>query len=211
MLPRSLASGVIGPIGGWLYNRIGARVLVVTGLVLNAWAFWQFSHLTGQVGAWDLFWPQIWSGAGTGILFVAVSTAALSTISKPKMTAATGLYNVVRQVAASIGIAVAATQLSWGTSRYHDLLSEHVTPYGEGTRLFLGRVTAAMRAAGADPVTAARRATAILDLRVTRQAVVLAYNHIFELAAVLFVVAIPLVLLLKKKTPPAAAEPLAAD
>jgi len=212
MLPRSLASGVVGPIGGWLYNRIGARVLVATGLVLNAYAFWQFAHLTGQVGAWDLFWPQIWSGAGTGILFVAISTAALSTIAKPKMTAATGLFNVVRQVAASIGIAVAATQVSYGTSRYHDVLAEHVTAYGEGTRLFLGRLTAAMRAAGADPVTAAKRAVAILDLRVTRQAVVLAYNHLFELAAALFVVALPLVVLLRKKAPAGGAVPaVAAD
>jgi len=106
---------------------------------------------------------------------------------------------------------VAATQLSYGTSRYHDALAEHVTMYGEGTRLFLQRATAAMRASGSDPVTAAKRAVAILDLRVTQQAVVLAYNHIFELAAALFLVAIPLVLLLKKRASGRAVEPIAAD
>ena len=211
MLPRSLASAVVGPISGWFYNKVGPRILVFIGLALNAWSFWQLAHLTGQVGPWDIFWPQIWSGAGTSILFVAIATAALATIPKPRMTAATGLYNVVRQVAASIGIAVAATQLSYGTSRYHDVLAEHVTAYGEGTRLFLQRMTAAMRAAGADPVTAAKRAVAILDGRVTRQAVVLAYNHIFELAAVLFVVAIPLVLLLRHRTPKDEIQPIAAD
>jgi MFS transporter, DHA2 family, multidrug resistance protein len=211
MLPRSIASGVIGPIGGWLYNRIGARVLVFVGLALNAYGFWQLAHLTGQVGVWDIFWPQVWSGAGTGILFVAISTAALSTITKPRMTAATGLFNVVRQVFASIGIAVAATQLSYGTQRYHDIIAEHVTMYGEGTRLFLQRVTSAMLAAGADPVTAGRRALAILNLRVTRQAVVLAYNHIFQLAAALFLVAIPLVWLLKSRRAPGRAAPVPAD
>ena len=174
-------------------------MLVFIGMALNAYSFWQLAHLTSQVGAWDIFWPQVWSGAGTSILFVAIATAALSTIPKPRMTAATGLYNVVRMVCASIGIAVAATQLSYRTSRYHDLLAEHVTLYGEGTRLFLQRATAAMRAAGADPVTAAKRAVAILDGQVTRQAVVLAYNHIFELAAALFVLGIPLVLLLKHR------------
>ena len=211
MLPRSLASGVVGPIGGWFYNRVGPRVLVLIGLALNAFAFWQLSHLTSQVGAWDIFWPQVWSGAGMGLLFVAIATAALSAIPKPRMTAATGLYNVVRQVAGSIGIAVAATQLSYGTQRYHDLISEHVTMYGEGTRLFLQRVTAAMRGAGADPVTAGKRALAILDGRVTRQAVVLAYNHIFQLAAVLFVVAIPLVWLLKAKPVRDGPAPIAVD
>jgi DHA2 family multidrug resistance protein len=106
---------------------------------------------------------------------------------------------------------VAATQLSYGTHRYHDIIAEHVTSYGEGTRLFLRRLTAAMVAAGADPVTAGKRALVILDLRVTRQAVVLAYNHIFQLAAALFVAAIPLVWLLKRARAPAKATSVPAD
>jgi DHA2 family multidrug resistance protein len=192
MLPRSVASAIVGPIGGRLYNRLGPRVLVAIGLLLNAVGFWQFAHLTGQVGAWDIFWPQVWQGAGMGLLFVAIATAALATIPKPKMTAATGLYNVVRQVCSSVGIAVAATQLTYGTARYHDLLAEHVTMYAEGTRLLLRQLTTAMLRAGADPVTAAQRALSILDLRVLRQATVLAYNHIFELTTVLFLLGLPL-------------------
>ena len=218
MLPRSIASAIVGPIGGRFYNRLGPRVLVFVGLVLNAIGFWQFTHFTGQIGAWDLFWPQVWQGSGMGLLFVAIATAALTTIPKPKMTAATGLYNVVRQVAASIGIAISATQVDAGTHRYHDLLAQHVTIYSEGTRLALQRLTAAMVQAGADPTTAAQRATAILNGRVTRQAVVLAYNHLFELATVLFVAALPLTLLLVSRRKAeaevaaveAAAEPAAA-
>jgi MFS transporter, DHA2 family, multidrug resistance protein len=199
MIPRSLASAIVGPIGGRFYNRLGPRVLVAIGLALNAVGFWQFTHLTGQVGAWDLFWPQIWQGAGMGILFVAIATAALTTIPRPRMTAATGLYNVVRQVFASIGIAVAATQVDVNTHRYHDLLAEHVTMYSEGTRLALQRLTAAMVQAGADVTTATHRALAILNGQVTRQAVVLAYNHLFALAAALFVAALPLTLLLASR------------
>ena len=199
MLPRSIASAVVGPIAGWFYNRVGPRFLVILGMALNAVGFWQFAHLTGQVGAWDLFWPQVWQGAGMGMLFMAIATAALASIPKPRMTAATGLYNVVRQVAGSIGIAVAATQVTYGTHRYHDLLSEHVTMYAQGTRQMLQRLTAAMIQAGADPVSAARKALAVLNLRVTRQATVLAYNHIFELTAVLFVVGLPLALLLASR------------
>jgi len=199
MLPRSIASAIAGPIGGRFYNRVGPRLLVGTGLVLNAVGFWQLSHLTGQVGAWDFFWPQVWQGAGMGLLFMAIATAALATIPKPKLTAATGLYNVVRTVFGSIGIAVAATQMTSGTHRYHDLLAEHLTVYAEGTRQTLQRLTAAMVQAGADPLTAGQRALGILNLRVTRQASVLAYNHLFELTTVLFLAALPLAFLLASR------------
>ena len=199
MLPRSIASAITGPIGGRFYNRVGPRFLVGTGLVLNAVGFWQLSHLTGQVGAWDFFWPQVWQGAGMGLLFMAIATAALATIPKPKLTAATGLYNVVRTVFGSIGIAVAATQMTSGTHRYHDLLAEHLTVYAEGTRQTLQRLTAAMVQAGADPLTAGQRALGILNLRVTRQASVLAYNHLFELTTVLFLAALPLAFLLASR------------
>jgi len=197
MLPRSIASAVIGPIGGRFYNKVGPRVLVAVGLALNAYGFWQFSHLTTQVGAWDLLWPQVWQGAGMGLLFVAIATAALATIEKPRMTSATGLYNVVRQVSASIGIAIAANQVDAGTHRFHDQLAEGVTMYSEGTRTTLQRLAGAMVQAGADTAGATHRALAVMNLRVTRQAVVLSYNHLFQLAAMLFVVALPLTLMLK--------------
>jgi len=197
MLPRSIASAVVGPIGGRFYNKVGPRVLVAVGLALNAYGFWQFSHLTTQVGVWDLLWPQVWQGAGMGLLFVAIATAALATIPKPRMTAATGLYNVVRQVSASIGIAIAANQVDAGTHRFHDQLAEGVTMYSEGARTMLQRMTGAMIQAGGDSVTAVQRGLAIMNGRVTRQAVVLAYNHLFQLAAMLFVVSLPLTLMLK--------------
>ncbi|MGD0483326.1 MAG: DHA2 family efflux MFS transporter permease subunit [Gemmatimonadales bacterium] len=199
MLPRSIASAVAGPIGGRFYNRVGPRFLVVVGMALNAVGFWQLSHLTGQVGAWDFFWPQVWQGAGMGLLFMAIATAALATIPKPRMTAATGLYNVVRTVCGSIGIAVAATQTTSSTHRYHDLLAEHVTIYAEGTRQMLQRLTGSMVQAGTDPVTAGQRALGILNLRVTRQATVLAYNHLFQMTTVLFLVALPLAFLLASR------------
>jgi DHA2 family multidrug resistance protein len=196
MMPRAIATGVFNPIVGKLYNRVGPRLMVGVGLVLSALSFWQLAHLTTATGAWDIFWPQVWGGLAFSVLFVALSTAALSTIDKPRMTQATGLYNVVRQVCGSVGIALAATELTRSSVRYHDLLAEHVTVFDAATTAFLARVQAGMVSAGADVGTAAQRALAVLNLQVHRQAVVLAYNHIFSLCAVMFLLAMPLVWML---------------
>src|SRR5690606_9294641 len=118
------------------------------------------------------------------------------TIEKPKITAATGLYNVVRQVFGSVGIAVAATSLTHGRSEYRAVLAEHVTAFDPAARSWLEAATAGMRAAGADALTASRRALELLDLELLRQAAVLAYNHVFVLVTFLFAASLPLVLFL---------------
>ncbi|HEX9106044.1 MAG TPA: hypothetical protein VF832_02420, partial [Longimicrobiales bacterium] len=125
--------------------------------------------------------------------------AALATVPKPRMTAATGLYNVVRQVCGSVGIALTATELTRGTARYHDILAEHVTAYNNVAVDFLARAQAAMLARSADAHIAAQKALSLVNLMVRKQAAVLAYNRIFALIAMMFLLAIPLAFLLANR------------
>lgn len=199
LMPRSLAMAVIMPIGGRFYNKLGPRVLVGSGLIVTGLSFWQLSHLTTNVGFWDILWPQVWQGVGFSLIFVALSTAALATIARPEVTAATGLYNVSRQVFGSVGIAVAATQLTAGVTEYHAILGEHVGTANAAATSWLSSVTAAMMArTGGDAETARNQALKLLDVIVTRQATVLSYNRVFVLVSLLFVLALPLVFLLKR-------------
>ena len=196
LMPRSLAMLVLMPVAGRLYNRMGARSMVVVGLVSLIIGHWQLAQLTTQTGIWDLVLPQIWTGAGFAFLFAALSTAALSHIAKSRMTAATGLYNVVRQVMGSIGIAIAATMLTRGEQRYYAVLAEDT-----GSRLaaqWLSSVSHAMQGTGATLYEARQRALALLGFRVSQQAAVLSYNHIFLVVASVFVIVSPLVLLLPR-------------
>ncbi len=200
LMPRSLAMAVLMPIGGRFYNRLGPRLLVGSGLIIAGYGFYSMSKLTTGVGYWDLFWPQLWQGVGFAIIFVALSTAALSTISRPNMTAATGLYNVVRQVMGSVGIAMAATILGTSSVRYHAVLSENAGASGMARQMLNG-LTASMVARGADLFTAQQRAMRLVQATIERQAAVLAYNHVFVLVSTLFVIGLPLVFLLRRGTP----------
>jgi DHA2 family multidrug resistance protein len=205
LMPRSLAMAVLMPVAGRFYNRLGPRVLVGSGLLIAGAAFYSMSKLTTSVGYWDLFWPQLWQGVGFSLIFVALSTAALSTIARPNMTAATGLYNVVRQVMGSVGIAIAATTLTTTTVRYHAILSEDAGASGAG-RQWLDAITRGMMAKGADAFTATAQAMRVLDGLISRQASVLAYNHVFVLVSLLFFIGFPLVFLLRRGSPDAEVE-----
>ncbi len=199
LMPRSLAMAVCMPIGGRFYNRLGPRVLVGSGLLVTGFSFWDLSHLTSSVGYWDIFWPQVWQGVGFSLIFVALSTAALATIPKPEVTAATGLYNVSRNIFGSIGIAISAAQLTAGTGRFHAMLAERVNIANTAAMSWLSTATAAMMArTGADAATARGMALKLLDGTISRQAAVLSYNRVFVLLSILFLLALPLVFFLKR-------------
>ena len=197
LMPRSLAMAVLMPIGGKFYNKLGPRVMVAAGLIISAVSFLQLAHMTVDTGFRDLLWPQVLQGAGFSLVFVALTTAALAAIPKPKITAASGLYNVVRTVFGSIGIAIAASQLSSTAAANHAVLAERAGLANPAATSWVAQATAGMMRTGADPYTARMRALRLLDATITRQSVVLALNHVFVLIAVLFFLALPLVLLLR--------------
>jgi DHA2 family multidrug resistance protein len=197
LMPRSLAMAVLMPIGGKAYNRLGPKVMVASGLAVSALSFLMLANMTVDTGFWDLLWPQILQGAGFSLVFVALTTAALASIPKPKITAASGLYNVVRTVFGSLGIAVAASQLSSTAAANHAVLVERAGLTNPTAMAWVAQATQGMMRSGADPYTARLRALRLLDFSITRQSVVLAINHVFVLIAILFVLALPLVVLLR--------------
>jgi DHA2 family multidrug resistance protein len=197
LMPRSLAMAVVMPISGRLYNRIGPRVLVGTGLLVSAWSFWELAQLTPMTSPMSLLMPQVWQGIGFGLIFVALSTAALAPMSKRNMTEAAGLYNVVRQVFGSVGIALAATVITGRTGAYHDVLARNLTPYNDAALGWLRSVSGALTARGMDPASSHLGALRLLDLGVTQQASILAYNHAFYLVAALFLACLPMAFLLE--------------
>jgi DHA2 family multidrug resistance protein len=197
LMPRSLAMAVLMPIGGKFYNRLGPRVMVAAGLLMSAVSFVQLAHMTVDTGFKDLLWPQVLQGAGFSLVFVALTTAALASIPKPKITAASGLYNVVRTVFGSLGIALAASQLSSNAATNHALLAERAGVANPAAASWVAQATAGMMRTGVDQYTARMRALRLLDATISRQSVILALNHVFVLIAILFVIALPLVLLLR--------------
>lgn len=197
ILPRTLAMAMVMPIAGKLYNRTGPRWLIASGLVFNILSFYQFSRLSLSVGYWDLFFPQALQGFGFGFIFVAISTAALSTIEKKSMTAAAGLYNVTRQVFGSIGIAMSASLLTRGEMLNRAVLMEHINLFTDKTSDTIRVLSSYLYSRGMDYTGAYDRSLKIMEGVVAKQASMLSYNHVFLIMSVVFLVSMPLIFLIK--------------
>ena len=81
-------------------------------LVLSAWSCWWLGDLNQYAGVGDVFWPRMIQGFGMGLTFVPVTTVMLAPLPKNELASATGVSMLVRQLGASVGIAVLTTLLA---------------------------------------------------------------------------------------------------
>ncbi|HAA30598.1 MAG TPA: MFS transporter [Cyanobacteria bacterium UBA8553] len=111
LMPQAISTALVMPIAGRLADRIDPRIPIAVGIALFVVGTWQFSYLNMRSGYWDFFWPQVGRGIGLGFIFVPLSSATLGSISKAKTASASGLYNLIRQLGGSIGIALLTLML----------------------------------------------------------------------------------------------------
>jgi DHA2 family multidrug resistance protein len=196
LFPSAVASSVSMLAASRLLKVVPARYLVAAGTIVLATSMFMHGTLTTQSGRGDLFWPVVLRGAGFGMIFVPITTAAFVGLAPRELPHGAALFNLTRQLGGSVGIALIATQLTTSTARHRAALVEHLTVYDAVTT---GQV-AAMRAhfvgAGADTATAERQALALLDHRVNGQAQMLAYRDAFGFLGLVVLASFPLVFLL---------------
>ena len=155
-------------------------------------------ELNLQAGYWDIFWPQFLQGAGMALLFVPLTTVSMATIEPSRMGNATSLFNLMRNIGGSVGIAMTGTYLQRHRQAVTSALGEHINVYDPVARSMISQITAGMIAAGADAVTATQRAYVILYGMLVRQASMVAFVTVFRVLGVVFLLMIPLVLLMKR-------------
>lgn len=199
MLPRCLVMVVGMPIAGRLYNRTGPRPMVGAGLALSALAAFQMSRFTTNTSIIGLTVPQAWQGLAFSLIFVSLSTAALASVPRPRMTNATALYNLVRQMGGSFGIAILATILEKHQDVAGAQLSSHVNTYNPAFLLRYDAMAQALASRGVVRDEAGRKTLALINGLVNQQAAVLSFEYAFAIVGILFVCTLPLVLLLRSR------------
>ena len=109
----------------------------------------------------------------------------------------TGMFNLIRQLGGSLGIAIMATLLSHLRSIERALLVEHVTIGDPATVARIGSITRGVIARGVDAASAGNVANAIVERQVELQASMLAFSKIYLVSGIALVAALPLLLLFK--------------
>ncbi|MBI3792143.1 MAG: DHA2 family efflux MFS transporter permease subunit [Gemmatimonadetes bacterium] len=197
ILPGAIASAITMAT---LSRRIGtfdARITIVAGVFLFFGCMLWMSNMTLESGADEMFWPLIIRGFAMGLIFVPLTNASMAELAPQDIPQGTGMFNLMRQLGGSMGIAVIATLLGRFTKVGKALLSEHVTNGDPATMERLNFITRGLQSRGIDAITAKQQALALLDRGMTAQATVLGFSKIYLISGTAFVCALPLLLLWK--------------
>jgi MFS transporter, DHA2 family, multidrug resistance protein len=198
MAPRGMGAFVMMPVTGLMTGRFDPRKLLTVGLMIGGSSLLWLSHLNLEAGYWDIFWPQLIQGIGMSLLFVPLTTVSMDPIPRERMGNATSLFNLMRNIGGSVGIAATGTMLARDAQSTTALLGANITPFNPAAQTMLAQMKNAFIAAGADAVTATNRAYAALFGVVQRQATMMSFVTIFQLLGVMFFALVPLVLLMKR-------------
>ncbi|WP_127584460.1 DHA2 family efflux MFS transporter permease subunit [Paenibacillus koleovorans] len=156
LLPQALASGLMMPIAGMLFDKIGVRWLVVAGLGLVSGALYQYSHVDLTTQRVDLILPLLMCGAGMGMMMMPMNSHLISKAPRDLVSRVTSLTNAMQQVISSLAVATLVTIL---TSRTATKLTELQSAAG-GAGAAAGGGASSAGSAGAGAAAGAAKGTA---------------------------------------------------
>jgi DHA2 family multidrug resistance protein len=198
MAPRGLGSFIAMPVVGMILGRFDARKMLSLGIFGAAFTLLQLSWLNLSAGYWDIFWPQFLQGISLSLLFVPLTTVTMDSISKEQMGNATSIFNLMRNIGGSMGIAFATTYLERLSQQHINVLGRHVDRYGVQSQQMINSVRGALMARGADAATATQQAHGAIFGMVQRQASMLSFLDTFRAMAVVFLLVLPLLLIMRR-------------
>jgi DHA2 family multidrug resistance protein len=184
--PRGIGALSTTPLAGYLTGKTDPRRLLLVGFVLGSITMFSFSHLNLNAGYWDIFWPQVFQGIALSFLFVPLMALSMAGIAKEKMGNATSIFNLMRNIGGSVGVAIMTTFLARRAQLHQNQLVSHITPGNPATQRMLQSAQAYFQAKGFDQFTASRKALAVLYGMVQRQASMLSFVEAFWVMGIVF-------------------------
>jgi DHA2 family multidrug resistance protein len=198
MLPRGLGSFIAMPIVGILMSKIEARKLLAAGILMASTSMILLGRLNLNAGYWDIFWPQILQGLSMGLLFVPLTTITNDPIPNQQMGNATSIFNLMRNVGASFGIAGVTTMLARNTQKHINILGANVTEFRPGVQSTLQQLTGFFGAAGSPPGASTHQGYGALFGMVMQQAAMMSFIDIFRFLGIMFSLMLPLILIMRR-------------
>jgi len=199
-LPIGLIMAVCGPVAGRLSDKMNPKILSLFGIIMLALSLFVNQYLSLFSERSSIMVSLYLRGIGLGFIFSPMSTLALSEISRERMAQASGLFNVLRQIGGSFGVAIMGTLLTMRTDFHMTIYGESVAKSSPMTQnILLGLRQFAQQSVGGTSSLDAMRAQALVGSNLSLQAFISAVDDDFLIAAMITILCVIPILFLRNR------------
>ena len=202
--PGGIATMFAMPLVGKFIGKVNPKRFLVVGICVCAVSTYMMSRFNLTTDFWTFVWPRVFLGFGMGMTFIPLTTLTLSHIPRELMTEATSLYNLLRNLGGSVGIAFTTTILSRRAQLHQTRLVEHLSPFDPSYQIYHEKAAGLLAAKGLP----AAGADGMLYRELVRQSTTLAFTDAFLIICFLILSVLPLVFIMKWQKAPGAGPPV---
>jgi MFS transporter, DHA2 family, multidrug resistance protein len=203
--PGGIATMIAMPFAGKLVNKMNPKYMLAVGISICALSTYMMSQFNLTADFWTFVWPRVALGLGMGLTFIPLTTMTLSHIPRENMTEASSLYNLIRNLGGSVGIAFATTMVSRHAQFHQARLVEHLSPFDPAYSFYHDKIARYLGANGLPPAGA----DGMMYHELVRQSTALAFNDAFLVICMLILSILPIVFLMQRTQIPPAGPPQA--
>ncbi|MGV3602314.1 MAG: DHA2 family efflux MFS transporter permease subunit [Dyadobacter fermentans] len=196
MVPAAIVTAMMMPIVGQLLQRgVKQQYLVAIGMIFFfIYSYWGYLILTPDTGKDAFFNMLIVRGIGLGLLFVPITTLALSTLKGREIGEGAAFTGMMRQLGGSFGVAVITTFIARQNMAHRNDLVSKLDVNNPIVQQRVEGLQHSFMAKGMTPDVALNSGYKILDYTVSKQAQVMSYMDVFLYLGVMFLICVPFVL-----------------
>lgn len=196
--PGGISTMMAMPIAGVLVNKINPKAILAVGIMIAAYSV----HLMSQFNLFADFnavlWPRVLLGVGMGFIFIPLTTLTMAGMRKEEMGNATAIFNLLRNLGGSFGVAFITTMLSRRAQFHQARLIEHLTPFDRNMQVVVPQISEFLRQKGFPSPLLDQGSLGVIQGELLRQASMLSFNDAFYLLSIMMAVVLLFIPLMKK-------------
>jgi DHA2 family multidrug resistance protein len=194
--PRGIGAFITTAIVGRLVGKVSNRALITVGFILLAYSSFSLGSINLEIGMRNVVIPSIVNGIAISFIFVPLTTTTMGLLKQDQVANASGIYNLLRNLGGSFGIAMVSTLLVRRAQVHQALMVGHLTPYDPA---YVERLAVAKQAfAASGPVTSDLQAQSSIYASLLDQSRLWAFVENFRLFGILCLICLPMVFLFKR-------------
>ena len=196
--PSGAVTLLVLPMVGKATERVDARLLLAIGLMINAYAVFYMSGFNLHIDFRTAAMGRVVQGFGMPFFFVSLSYATMAYVPNQQMNNASAIFNLLRNMGGSFGVAFVTTILARRAQFHQSRLVDHLTAFNPAFTSRLEELKSVLNTKLGILSDHSHEAEAAIYHQLIRQATSMAFNDAFFLQTLLFLGLIGLLWIIRK-------------